>query len=229
MNNKDIIKSFLNDFIKDQKIFTSVDLSNKIKQEGMWISNTEVANELKDIFNNEDIFDGYATQRTVLEDNNGTRVNALVYYPCDQKSSDAKYVESITPQEFDRIVLSLNAKKAVATQPVVTKPKTTRRKKADPAVATTIVVDPVVSSVVTPVASSVVTPVASSVVTPSATSVVTPSATSVVTPSATSVVTPSATSVVTPSATTNTEDLTKPKAFTKTSRNYQKFNFKTPK
>ena len=199
MNNKDIIKSFLNDFIKDQKIFTSVDLSNKIKQEGMWISNTEVANELKDIFNNEDIFDGYATQRTVLEDNNGTRVNALVYYPCDQKSSDAKYVESITPQEFDRIVLSLNAKKAVATQPVVTKPKTTRRKKADP------------------------------VVTPSAASVVTPSAASVVTPSAASVVTPSAASVVTPSASTNTEDLSKPKAFTKTSRNYQKFNFKTPK
>ncbi len=204
MNNKDIIKSFLNDFIKDQKIFTSVDLSNKIKQEGIWISNTEVANELKDIFNNEDIFDGYATQRTVLEDNNGTRVNALVYYPCDQKSSDAKYVESITPQEFDKIVLVLNAKKAIATQPVVAKTKTTRRKKADPAVAIAT----------------------TSVVTPSAASVVTPSAASV---SAASVVTPSAASVVTPSASTNTEDLSKPKAFTKTSRDYKKFNFKTPK
>ena len=195
MVNKDIIKQFLEEFIKEQKIFTSVDLSNQIKQEGIWISNTEVANELKDLFNNEDIFDGYATQRTVLEDNNGTRVNALVYYPCDQKASNAKYVESINPQEFDKIVLSLKAKNTV-TAPPLTKPKTTRRKKTAPAIA----------------------------VTPSATSVVTPSATSVVTPSATSVVTPSATV-----KTDDTEDLTKPKAFTKTSRDYQKFNFPKPK
>ena len=47
MSNKQIIQAKVTEFVTSNKMFTSVDISNEIKKEGTWISNSEVAAFLK--------------------------------------------------------------------------------------------------------------------------------------------------------------------------------------
>lgn len=104
MTNHDLVKKEIKAFIDKQEMFTSVDISNEIKKQGIWLSNTETSNILKDLFNTDQIFDSYAYKRLILSDGKGTNVNAIVYYPSDQDPLNyKKFTISINPAEFDII------------------------------------------------------------------------------------------------------------------------------
>lgn len=104
MINNDLVKKEIEILVNKEEMFTSVDISNEIKKKGIWLSNTETSNIMKDLFNIDSIFDSYANKRLVISDGKGTNVNAIVYYPSDKDPINyKKFTISITPAEFDLI------------------------------------------------------------------------------------------------------------------------------
>lgn len=90
------------EFIRDGKMFTSVDLANAVKLEGLWVRNREVKDWLHDHFDDEDLFVGYTiTQISVCS---GSSIASL-YHPL-QASPDHyldRNLRPLTPDEVNTI------------------------------------------------------------------------------------------------------------------------------
>lgn len=90
------------EYINDERLFTSVDIANAVKREGLWVRNREVRDWLRENFGDKAIFKNYtSTQITVC---NGSSA-ATLYHPEDV-DADA-YIETdqqpLTPDEVKAI------------------------------------------------------------------------------------------------------------------------------
>jgi len=95
------VERSIKEFILAGKMFTSIDIANSIKKDGMWIRNREVAEVLRDraIEISEDLEEEYLS--TVIVVTNGHTAN--LYFPCEANpliysNSNAK---AITLPEFE--------------------------------------------------------------------------------------------------------------------------------
>ena len=98
-----IIKNCILDFIKKEKMFTSVDISNEIKQSGDWVSNREVSRELRDLFLLGTFEDYRKHEITVIRSEDGQDVVATLYLPLLSNPNDYKNTKAtpITPTKFN--------------------------------------------------------------------------------------------------------------------------------
>lgn len=94
INAIDLPKIF-EELIGDGEMFTSVDISNSLKRQGVWISNSAVSSELRK-FNWEQF--GYT--KSVIMVNGNT--NATLYHPVSTSALDYKQneTEAIDPKAF---------------------------------------------------------------------------------------------------------------------------------
>lgn len=90
------------EFINDEELFTSVDIANAVKSDGLWVRNREVRDWLKENFGNKTIFKNYTT--TQIKVCKGSSA-ATLYHP-DNVNADA-YLETdqhtLTPDEVKAI------------------------------------------------------------------------------------------------------------------------------
>lgn len=102
MDNKLIIKENLKFFAENNISFTSVDISNFIKSQGIWISNTDVSKNLKNLIIDDDLLKNYTTSIIKLKNNNNEEFNIILYHHKNNSSSQYnKFIYSITPEQFD--------------------------------------------------------------------------------------------------------------------------------
>jgi len=104
MTKEEIIKEKTTEFINSQRLFTSVNLTNAIKKDGIWIKNSEVAYWLRHSFDelNEDLGDSYCvTQIQVLQNSQ----HANLYHPffADVSNYNDRDAQAMTPDEFEKI------------------------------------------------------------------------------------------------------------------------------
>lgn len=90
------------EYINDEMLFTSVDIANAVKSDGLWVRNREVRDWLHENFSNKTIFKNYiTTQITVCKGSSA----ATLYHP-DDVDADA-YIETdqqpLTPDEVKAI------------------------------------------------------------------------------------------------------------------------------
>ena len=107
---KDIIKDIIKDMVDEKELFTSIDVSNIVKSQGVWMRNRHVSFLIKDIFKTE--YDDYISTQIKVKsaENNNLFINAWLYH---HKNSDpTKYTNNagkpITPSEFKQIVSDIN-------------------------------------------------------------------------------------------------------------------------
>jgi len=90
------------EFIKEDKMFTSVDIANAVKSEGLWVRNTEVRDWLQENFSNKTLFGTYVISQISVC--NGSSMASL-YHPALLNPSD--YVDRdqrpLTPDEVRAI------------------------------------------------------------------------------------------------------------------------------
>ena len=96
-----LIELKVKSFIEKDQMFTSVDISNAIKSDGLFVRNVTVAEWLRNNSSDDDLFSDYSVTQIDLD--NGRRAN--LYHPVhldpnDYKSRDQK---SLTPAEVDKI------------------------------------------------------------------------------------------------------------------------------
>lgn len=98
---KKIVKETIRDFIKEKKAFTSVDVSNKIKTSGVWISNTDVSIQIKEIFSKN--YKRY-TQSLIKIEKNNNEITATLYHSkkMDLNGYKHSFVEAMKPDEFKK-------------------------------------------------------------------------------------------------------------------------------
>jgi hypothetical protein len=102
----DIIEKKVSEFVNNKKMFTSVNITNAIKMDGTWISNSEVAQWLRNSYNNSkhmtNILINYSS--TTIQVENGQRA-ATLYYPFghDSNTFTDTEISAMTPDEFKRI------------------------------------------------------------------------------------------------------------------------------
>jgi len=98
------IEDKVKSFIRDDKMFTSVDISNAIKRDGVWVGNKEVSKYLKSYRLGQDDY-----QKSVITVKSG---NAYLYYPRGVDPSDYANTsaQALTPAE-----VGLSAPTATAT------------------------------------------------------------------------------------------------------------------
>jgi len=97
MNNTTIIENKIKDLITNKVLFTSVDVSNAIKQEGVWIRNREVAGYLRQYD-----FTSESYQRSNITVANGR--SASLYHPdyADPSNYTKTNQRTITKSEVDK-------------------------------------------------------------------------------------------------------------------------------
>ncbi len=104
MTEHEIIKNKVNEFITGQKMFTSVNLTNAIKKDGTWISNSNVAEWLRSNFDevNEELGDSYHS--SLISVMNDSR-KAHLYYPffADPNNFNDRNTDAMTPDEFQKL------------------------------------------------------------------------------------------------------------------------------
>lgn len=98
-----LVQDTVEEFIKDDKLFTSVDIANKIKEDGEWISNKVVSQEISSLFRN-NCYNKYRVSSIKVkraEDN--VMVNAILYLPVNSNESDYLNTSAkpMTPDDFD--------------------------------------------------------------------------------------------------------------------------------
>lgn len=104
MTTEEIIKAKATEFINNQKLFTSVNVTNSIKKDGIWVKNSDVAYWLRQNFDqlNEDLGDSYCiTQISVLQNSQ----QANLYHPffADPTNYNDRDIQAITPDEFEKL------------------------------------------------------------------------------------------------------------------------------
>jgi len=97
-----IIKQRVLEHIKGNKMFTSVDIANCIKREGIWVRNVVVRNWLQNNFNDKSIFDSYAISQITVCNNSSL---ASLYHPflSDPKDYTDTDQKPLTPDEVKEI------------------------------------------------------------------------------------------------------------------------------
>ncbi|MDO8640249.1 MAG: hypothetical protein Q7R33_01785 [Nitrosarchaeum sp.] len=112
VNIEDVIKDKVAKFIKTKKSFTSVDVSNAIKTDGIWVSNSIVANWLRKHFYDVRVFPQSYHRTQITVDNSNS---AYLYHHNLSRQSDYKNrnLTAITPLEFKTIVNKLQTKSSV--------------------------------------------------------------------------------------------------------------------
>jgi hypothetical protein len=96
------IKDTIKKFVEDEKMFTSVDISNDIKKRGIWVRNVEVTHWLKKNFSTNKLFDTFTkSQISVCQNLN----LAFLYHPIWSNPNDYKDRDQkpLTPVEVSRI------------------------------------------------------------------------------------------------------------------------------
>lgn len=96
------IRAKVEEFIKAEKLFTSVDIANAIKNDGIWIRNTEVRNWIQSNFNDKMLFGDYVL--TPIHVCNGTSLASL-YHPAlsDPNDYTDRDQRSLTPDDVKAI------------------------------------------------------------------------------------------------------------------------------
>ena len=118
-----VAEEVIQDYIRNNKMFTSIDIANTVKLKGLWIRNSEVAKYLRDNVDNMDEFlngDYVSSQIVVVIDAaTGRTTRANLYHPAIDNPHD--YVNTqqraLTPAEVDAI-----SSKNVAPTPTVIAP-----------------------------------------------------------------------------------------------------------
>lgn len=104
MTEHEIIKNKVKEFITNQKMFTSVNLTNAIKKDGIWINNSGVAEWLRNNFEevNEELGDSYHSS-LILVMNDSRKAN--LYYPffADPNNFNDRNTDALTPDEFQAL------------------------------------------------------------------------------------------------------------------------------
>lgn len=102
MDKSSVIETKIRDFIKKDRSFTSVDIANAIKEDGIWIRNIEVRDWLKSNIQDSDIFGEYESE--LIEVCSGTRT-ATLYRPswADSNDYDERDQIALTPDQVNAI------------------------------------------------------------------------------------------------------------------------------
>jgi len=118
MNKQNLIQKKTEEFISKDEMFTSVDISNAIKEDGEWISNRDVRDWLKSHFSSDHMFINYnRTSITVCND----RVAATLYHPAYKLAEDyePRNQHALTPSEVDAIKKAKSAQPSKSTADIV--------------------------------------------------------------------------------------------------------------
>ena len=101
MSDDNLIETKVNEFVTDDKGFTSVDSCNAIKTDGNWISNRDVAKWLR----NWSAPIGYGISKVTVFLQGGTTVQAGVYMPNTLSIADytATSQAAMKPDEFEKL------------------------------------------------------------------------------------------------------------------------------
>lgn len=96
------IRQKVEEFVKAEKLFTSVDVGNALKKEGKKLRNREVASWLRGHSNEAGLFDNYATE--AIDVLGGTK-RATLYRPCWQTSDnyDTRSLAALKPGDVKNI------------------------------------------------------------------------------------------------------------------------------
>lgn len=104
MKESEVIKAKVESFINDQKMFTSINIANAIKKDGIWIRNTVVAEWLRDNFQevNEDLGDNYIVNLIFVKNNT---LKANLYFPffSDPDNFNDRDADALTPDDFFKL------------------------------------------------------------------------------------------------------------------------------
>lgn len=97
-----LIRETVQKFINEEEMFTSVDIANAIKKEGIWVRNTEVRDWLRTNYDFDDTFENYESDRIPVC--NGTRY-ATVYLPAYRNADEYEPTNQkpLTPSEVEAI------------------------------------------------------------------------------------------------------------------------------
>lgn len=118
MNKQDLIQTKVEEYVSKEEMFTSVDISNAIKEDGEWISNRDVRDWLKSNFHSDPIFSNYCrTGISVCNDS----VAATLYHPAYKLAEDyePRNQHALTPSEVDAIKRAKSAQPAKSTADIV--------------------------------------------------------------------------------------------------------------
>jgi hypothetical protein len=96
-----VIENMVKEYIGKDEMFTSLDISNAIKNKGVWVRNIEVRNWLHANYGN-DIFGDY--NKTLIDVKGGT-AQATLYFPNWKDPEDYEPTDqrALTPAEVDTI------------------------------------------------------------------------------------------------------------------------------
>lgn len=96
------IQEKVQEYIKEQKMFTSVDIANAVKQEGLWVRNREVRDWIQENFTNKSIFGDYIISQIMVC--NGSSFASL-YHPALKDPNDYldREQQPLTPDEVKAI------------------------------------------------------------------------------------------------------------------------------
>lgn len=101
MDNRNLIELKVKSFIEKDQMFTSVDISNAIKNDGIFIRNVTVADWLRSNCKDADLFSDYAVTSIKLDDGH----RASLYHPTHLDAEDykARGQKALTPVDVDKI------------------------------------------------------------------------------------------------------------------------------
>jgi hypothetical protein len=96
------IKQKVQEFVDRKEMFTSVDISNAIKKDGIWIRNAEVRNWLRANSRDPNVFDGYSSSAISVC---GGNTDATLYHPSlgDPDDYQARDQQPLTPYDVKAI------------------------------------------------------------------------------------------------------------------------------
>lgn len=92
----------VSEYVKEGKMFTSVDIANAVKKEGLWVRNRDVRDWLQENFSDKDLFEDYAISQ--IHVCNGSSVASL-YHPAlvDPSTYMDRDQRPLTPDEVKTI------------------------------------------------------------------------------------------------------------------------------
>ncbi len=101
MSNTASINKMIDHFVNDKKQFTSVDISNRVKESGVWVRNREVSERLSDYFSTSNV-DYKKTRIDVLRAEDSTKVSAILYLPINSDPDEYLNTKAVamTPDDF---------------------------------------------------------------------------------------------------------------------------------
>jgi hypothetical protein len=102
MNQQNLIQTKVQEFVHKEEMFTSVDISNAIKEGGDWVSNRDVRDWLKTHFLTDLIFNDYS--RTSINVRNDS-LAATLYYPSYKIPTkyEPRNQHALTPSDVDAL------------------------------------------------------------------------------------------------------------------------------